>query len=105
MTCATQAQAPFSITLLAGAESKFWDSCAQNKTSEISNIALSGILGLLCAEQNIWNIGNAHSGIMGLLCAEQNVENLENALSGILGLLCEVYSLQDSFRRRDRARA
>ena len=29
---------------------EFWDSCAQNKTSEISTIALSGILGLLCAD-------------------------------------------------------
>ena len=26
---------------------EFWDSCAQNKTSEISTDALSGILGLL----------------------------------------------------------
>ena len=29
----------------------FWDSCAQNITSEISNSGLSSILGLLCAEQ------------------------------------------------------
>ena len=28
------------------------------------------------------------SGILGLLCAEQNVGNLKNELSGILGLLC-----------------
>ena len=77
----------------------FWDSCAQNKTSEISKNALSGFLGLLCAEQNVGNLKswtfknsgipvrrtrrrqsqkNALSGIMGLLCAEQNVGNLEN---------------------------
>ena len=35
---------------------EFWDSCAQNKTSEISKTALSGILGLLCAEQNVGNL-------------------------------------------------
>ena len=35
---------------------EFWDSCAQNKTSEISRNGLSGILGLLCAEQNVGNI-------------------------------------------------
>ena len=34
----------------------FGDSCAQNKTSEISNNALSGILGLLCAEQDVGNL-------------------------------------------------
>ena len=34
----------------------FWDSCAQNKTSEISKNALSGILGLLCAEQDVGNL-------------------------------------------------
>ena len=35
---------------------EFWDSCAQNKTSGISTTALSGILGLLCAEQNVGNL-------------------------------------------------
>ena len=30
-----------------------WDSCEQNKTSEISKNGLSGIMGLLCAEQNV----------------------------------------------------
>ena len=76
----------------------FWDSRAQNKTSEISKNALSGILGLLCSERDVgnlkkctlWNSGtpvrrtrrrksqaNACSGIMGLLCAEQNVRNLK----------------------------
>ena len=34
----------------------FWDSCAQNKTSEISRNALSGVLGLLCAEQDVGNL-------------------------------------------------
>ena len=33
-----------------------WDSCVQNKTSEISKNALSGILGLLCVEQDVGNI-------------------------------------------------
>ena len=32
---------------------EFWDSGAQNKTSEISTNALSIILGLLCAEQHV----------------------------------------------------
>ena len=35
-----QAQAGFLIARLAGAEFKFWDSCAQNKTSDILKIAL-----------------------------------------------------------------
>ena len=35
---------------------EFWDSCAQNKTSEISTNGLSGILGLLCAEQDFGNV-------------------------------------------------
>ena len=34
---------------------ELWDSCAQNKTSEISAIVLSDILGLLCAEQHVGN--------------------------------------------------
>ena len=33
-----------------------WDSCAQNRTSEISKRALSGIPGLLFAEQNVGNL-------------------------------------------------
>ena len=76
---------------------EFWDSCAQNKTSEISKTCtfrnswtlvrrttrrnsqkhvLSGIVGLLCAEQDVGNIKNGLSGILGLLCAEQDVGNL-----------------------------
>ena len=35
---------------------EFWDSCAQNKTSEISKNALPGILGFLCAERNVRNL-------------------------------------------------
>ena len=83
----------------------FQDFLAQNKTSEISKIALSGILGLLGAEQDVGNLKkctfrnsgtsvrrtrrqksqqNARSGILGLLGAEQDVGNLKNALSGIL---------------------
>ena len=38
---------------------EFWDSCAQNKRSEISTIALSGNRGLLCAEQNVGNINKS----------------------------------------------
>ena len=32
---------------------EFWDSCAQNNTSEISKNVLAEILGFLCAEQNV----------------------------------------------------
>ena len=35
---------------------EFWDPCAQSKTSEISKNALSGIMGLLCAEQDVGNL-------------------------------------------------
>ena len=37
-----------------------WDSCAQNKTSEISKKSLSGIPGLPCAEQNVGKPTNIH---------------------------------------------
>ena len=37
---------------------EFWDSCAQNRTSEISKNALPIILGLLCAEQDVGNLNN-----------------------------------------------
>ena len=87
---------------------EFWDSCAQNKTSEISKNALSGILGFLGAEQDVGNIKKSLSRILGPLCAEQTSEISKmgfqevwhscaqnntseiskNALSGILGLLC-----------------
>ena len=32
---------------------EFWDTCAQHKTSEISQVLLSEIRGFLCAEQNV----------------------------------------------------
>ena len=35
---------------------EFWDSCAQNKTPEISKCAFLGILGLLCAEEYVGNL-------------------------------------------------
>ena len=67
---------------------EFWGSCAHDQTQEISTVALSGILGFLCAEQDVGNLKTALSRNLGLLCAEQDVGNLKNALSGILGLLC-----------------
>ena len=57
---------------------KVRDSSAQSNTSEISKNALSGIPGLLCAEQNVGKLKHALSRILGLLCAEQNVGNLKN---------------------------
>ena len=39
---------------------EFGDSCAQNKTSEISKNAHPGIRGLLCAEQNVGNLKKLH---------------------------------------------
>ena len=42
---------------------------------------LPGILGLLCAEQNVGNLKqHTLSGILGLLCAEQNVGNLQHVV-------------------------
>ena len=83
-----KAQAPFLITLLAGAEFKFWDSCAQNKTSETSKNALSGCMALLCAEQNVGNLKNALSRILGLRCRTTRRKSQTNAHSGFLELLC-----------------
>ena len=40
---------------------ELWDSCAQNTTSEISTNALSGIMGLLCAEQDVEHFKNCTS--------------------------------------------
>ena len=51
---------------------EIWDSCAQNKTSEIST---------KIHFQEFWDSSaqnNVLSGIPGLLCAEQNVGNLKN---------------------------
>ena len=77
---------------------KFWDSCAQNKKSEISKTAPSEIRGLWFAEQNVgnlkkthvhtfWDSGsqnkpseiatNAPSQSLGLLFAAQNVGNIK----------------------------
>ena len=88
---------------------EFWDSCAQNKTSEISKIALSGILGLLCVEQDVGNIKQWTFRIYGTpvrrtrrrksqqthvqefwdSCAQNKTSKIsKNAFSGILGLLC-----------------
>ena len=54
---------------------EFWDSCAQNKASEISKHILSTILGLLYEPRKSQT--TRRSRILGLLCAEQNVENLK----------------------------
>ena len=56
----------------------FFDSCAQSETSEISTHAISEILGLLCAEQNVEISNTALSNMMGLLCAEQIAGNLKH---------------------------
>ena len=44
-----------------------WYSCAQNETSEISKNALSGFLGLQCAEQNVGNLKKCTFGNSGTL--------------------------------------
>ena len=44
---------------------EFWGSCAQNRTSEISKNGLSGILGLLCAEQNVVHLKQCTFRISG----------------------------------------
>ena len=56
---------------------KLWDSCAQNKTPDISKHALSDILGLRFAEQSVGNLKNALSKGMGFRFAEHNVGNLK----------------------------
>ena len=56
---------------------EFWDSCAQNKTSEISKHALSGIMGLLCAEQDLGNFKKCtfrNSGILPKFCVVRKYE-------------------------------
>ena len=65
---------------------EFWDSCAQNRTSEITKTWLSGIMGLLCADQDVGNIKNGLSGILGLLGAEQDVGNLKKCTSKSSGI-------------------
>ena len=44
---------------------ELWASCAQNKTSEISQKAFSEILGLLCAEQNVGTLKHCTFIIFG----------------------------------------
>ena len=64
---------------------EFWDSFAQNKTSEISTFGLSGIFATSVRRtRRRKSQQHALSGILGLLGAEQDVGNLKNALSGIL---------------------
>ena len=88
---------------------KLWDFCAQNKTSEISQNALSEFLELLCAEQHVGNIKNCtfrNYGTpvrstkrrksqqmqfqkVGDSCAQnQTSEISKHALSECMGLLC-----------------
>ena len=88
---------------------EFWDSCAQNKTSEISKNALVGVLGLLCAEQNVGNLKKWTFRSSGTpvrrtkrrksqamhfyefwdTCAQNKTSEIsKNVLSGSLGLLC-----------------
>ena len=67
----------------------FWDSCAQNKTSEISKHALSVILGLLCAEQNGGHLNkNDVQEFWDPFAQNKTWEISSNGLLGILGLLC-----------------
>ena len=51
---------------------EFWDSCSQNKTSEISTPALSRILGLLCAERNVENLNKMHFQELWDSCAQND---------------------------------
>ena len=66
---------------------QLWDSRAQNKTSDISKHALSGILGLLCAEQDVGNLNKgkpflgSHRNTWGSIGVPGNLEAGE-ALSG-----------------------
>ena len=97
---------------------ELWDSCAQKKTSEISSKctfrnsgapvrmtkrrkskqhAISGIMGLLCAEQDVGNLKHELLGIMGFLCAEQNV--------GILKIKCTFKNVGTPVRRTRRRKS
>ena len=88
---------------------EFWDSCAQNRTSEISKTALSRILGLLCAEQDVgdlkkWTLGNSGTPVRRTKrrkskqmdfqefwdsCAQNRTSEMSNnVLSELMGLLC-----------------
>ena len=58
---------------------EFWDTCAQNKTSEISKSALSGILGLLCAEQNVGSLKQLHSQELWDSCAQDKTSEISRS--------------------------
>ena len=56
---------------------EFWDSCAQNKTAEISNKCTFINFGTLVRTTKLQKSKKCVPGILGLLCAEQNVEDLK----------------------------
>ena len=61
---------------------EFWDSCAQNKTSEVlKKHALSGILGLLCEEQDVGNLKNMHFQELWDSCAQNYTSEFSNTCS------------------------
>ena len=55
---------------------EFWDSCAQYKTSEISKHALSGLPGLLCAEQDVDNLKKMHCQELWDSCAHNKTSKI-----------------------------
>ena len=55
---------------------EFWDSCAQNKTSEISKNALSRIPGLLCAEQDVGNLNKMYFQELWDSCAQNTTSEI-----------------------------
>ena len=88
---------------------KFWDSCAQNKATEISKNGLSGTVGLLCAEQEVGNLKNCTFNNSGTpvrrtrrrksqkmhfqefwdSCAQHKTSEIsKDELLGSMGLLC-----------------
>ena len=68
---------------------ELWDTCAQNKTSEISKNALLGIMGLLGAEQHVGNLTILHFQEFRDSCAQNKTSGIStNELSRIMGLLC-----------------
>ena len=60
---------------------EFGDSCAQNKTSEIPQNALSRFLGLLCAEQDVGNLKRWTSRNSGTPVRRTTSEISKNVLS------------------------
>ena len=87
---------------------KLWDTCAQNKASEISNMHFHRLwdshaqnktsetlnmhfhkLWDSCAQNKTSETSTTCTFInSGILCAEQHVGNIKNVSSGILGLRC-----------------